>query len=178
MLWTRSIRPLLLSRFPQATESDLVRTHGFAYGGCLVQDIGYYPFGEILFREMAHYVRISEFVAAMLRNARDVDELAICGRRAFPLHRRFRRPRRGHEPYREHIGFHVVHRLLYRTFQEVYGVRTRGILGPGRTALPSYRWAMTTLLPELLRAQIVLLSRLLPVERQDAAAGEVPRQHR
>jgi hypothetical protein len=219
ILWASSIRPLLVSRYPRATDSDLTRAHGFAYGGCLIQDIGYYPFGQPLFSEMAHYVRTGEFVDAMLRNARDVDELAFAvgalshyigdsighaeatnpataltfprlegkfgpvvtseqapiahGRTEFGFDvAQTARQRYAPRAYRDHIGFHVARRLLYRTFQEVYGVPTRGILGPARTALPSYRFAVTTLLPAFLRAQIVLLSRDLPVEGQGEAHAQ------
>src|SRR5207244_1723676 len=75
--WTESIQPLLLQRFPQATAEQLRQAHAFAYGGCIVQDMGYYPFGSHLFTELVHYVRSGDFVAAMLRDAKDLNEYAF-----------------------------------------------------------------------------------------------------
>ena len=46
LLWKDEITPLLLKRFPSATEKDLQKAHAYAYGGCLVQDMGYYPLGN------------------------------------------------------------------------------------------------------------------------------------
>src|SRR3979411_2684484 len=47
--WDGAIRPLLLKRFPAATEEELTKAHAFAYGGCIIQDLGYYPFGSKFF---------------------------------------------------------------------------------------------------------------------------------
>ena len=71
--------------------------------------------------------------------------------------------------YRKHIGFRVARQLLYRTFREIYGIPARGILGPARSALPTYRWAVTRLIPAFLKAQIVLLGGHLPPEQSDPA---------
>lgn len=68
---------LIVQRFPAATPEDLKRAHAFAYGGCVIQDMGYYPFGSRTFSDLAHYVRSGDFVLAMLRDARDVDEYAF-----------------------------------------------------------------------------------------------------
>ena len=46
LAWNGSIRPLLLARFPGATDAQLVEAHAYAYGGCAIQDMGYYPFGK------------------------------------------------------------------------------------------------------------------------------------
>src|SRR5690349_15542653 len=77
ILWADSIVPMLLQRYPGATPQALTAAHAFAYGGCLIQDIGYYPFGKRFFSDLAHYVRSGDLVAAMLRNARNIDELAF-----------------------------------------------------------------------------------------------------
>ena len=66
--WDEAIKPLLLERFPQATPEDLKTAHGFAYGGCVIQDMGYYPFGNKFFSDLVHYVRSGDFVAALLRD--------------------------------------------------------------------------------------------------------------
>jgi hypothetical protein len=54
--WDEAIKPLLLERFPQATPDELKTAHGYAYGGCVIQDMGYYPFGNKFFSDLVHYV--------------------------------------------------------------------------------------------------------------------------
>ena len=71
------IKPLLLKRFPQTAPDALQQAHAYAYGGCIVQDMGYYPLGSHYFSDLAHYVRSGDFVQALLRDARDVNELAF-----------------------------------------------------------------------------------------------------
>jgi len=75
--WDDRLVPLLRQRFPNATAADLRRARAFAYGGSVVQDLGYYPFGNKLFTDLVHYVRSGDFVEALLREARTVDELAF-----------------------------------------------------------------------------------------------------
>lgn len=77
LAWNESIRPLLLARFPGATEEQLQVAHGFAYGGSTIQDMGYYPFGKQFFSNLTHYVRSGDFVAWLLRNAHTLDEYAF-----------------------------------------------------------------------------------------------------
>ena len=75
--WETTLRPLLLQRFPGTSAEALVRARSFAYGGSIIQDLGYYPFGNKFFSNLVHYVRSGDFVEALLRDARDVDELAF-----------------------------------------------------------------------------------------------------
>jgi len=75
--WDDRLVPLLRQRFPNTTAADLQRARAFAYGGSVVQDLGYYPFGNKLFTDLVHYVRSGDFVEALLREARTVDELAF-----------------------------------------------------------------------------------------------------
>jgi hypothetical protein len=77
LAWNGSIRPLLLSRFPNATEEQLREAHAYAYGGSAIQDMGYYPFGKAFFSNLTHYVRTGDFVAWLFRNARSIDEYAF-----------------------------------------------------------------------------------------------------
>jgi hypothetical protein len=77
LAWNTSIRPLLLAKFPGATEEQLKDAHAYAYGGSAVQDMGYYPFGKKFFSNLTHYVRSGDFVMWMLRNARTIDEYAF-----------------------------------------------------------------------------------------------------
>src|SRR5438105_7739190 len=71
------IRTLLLQRFPNATPDELRVAHGYAYGGSLVQDLGYYPHGSRFFSDLTHYVRSGEFVRALLRDSQDLNEYAF-----------------------------------------------------------------------------------------------------
>jgi len=77
LAWTDSIRPLLLAKFPGATEEQLRDAHAYAYGGSAVQDMGYYPFGKQFFSNLTHYVRTGDFVAWLLSNAHSIDEYAF-----------------------------------------------------------------------------------------------------
>jgi Zinc dependent phospholipase C len=74
--WDASIVPALRARFHPA-DDELQRARAFAYGGCLIQDIGYYPFSSRFFGNLTHYVRSGDFVEAMLRDATDVHEYAF-----------------------------------------------------------------------------------------------------
>jgi len=76
-LWATGIRPLLARRFPRATPQDLQAARAYAYGGSVIQDLGYYPFGSKFFSDLVHYVRSGDFVEALVRDARDVNELAF-----------------------------------------------------------------------------------------------------
>ena len=75
--WDKVLEPLLRQRFPRASAEDLVRARSFAYGGSVIQDLGYYPFGNKFFSNLVHYVRSGDFVEALLRDARDIDEFAF-----------------------------------------------------------------------------------------------------
>jgi hypothetical protein len=75
--WDNAIAPLLKQRFPRSTAEDLLRARSFAYGGSVIQDLGYYPFGNKFFSNLVHYVRSGDFVEALVRESRDVDELAF-----------------------------------------------------------------------------------------------------
>src|SRR5580704_8353681 len=56
LVWTDDLRPLLLQRFPALTEEQLKEAHGYAYGGAVIQDLGYCPFGNVEFSDLVHYV--------------------------------------------------------------------------------------------------------------------------
>ena len=76
-LWDGTIAPALRQRFPATDAARLQRARAFAYGGSVIQDLGYYPFGSKQFTNLLHYVRSGDFVEALVRDARDVDELAF-----------------------------------------------------------------------------------------------------
>jgi hypothetical protein len=75
--WDASIKPLLTGRFPQSTPADLVHAHAYAYAGCILQDMGYYPFGSHFFSDLVHYVRSGDFIVNLVRGAQDLDEYAF-----------------------------------------------------------------------------------------------------
>jgi hypothetical protein len=77
LLWDHQIRPMLKARFPDLSEQDVKQAHAFAYGGSLVQDMGYYPFGNKYFSDLTHYVRTGDFVAALIQEAQTPDEYAF-----------------------------------------------------------------------------------------------------
>jgi hypothetical protein len=77
LLWTDEIRPLLLQRYPGLTEEQLTEAHAYAYGGAVIQDLGYYPFGSKEFSDLVHYVRSGDFVRELLLESQDVNEYAF-----------------------------------------------------------------------------------------------------
>ena len=77
LVWQDQLQPMLQRRFPGATPDDLRRAHAFAYGGSLIQDMGYYPFGNKYFSDLTHYVRTGDFVSALLDQSTDINEYAF-----------------------------------------------------------------------------------------------------
>jgi Zinc dependent phospholipase C len=77
LLWTDEIHPLLLKRFPGLTEDQLKEAHSYAYGGAVIQDLGYYPFGSVEFSNLVHYVRSGDFVRELLLQSQDANEYAF-----------------------------------------------------------------------------------------------------
>jgi hypothetical protein len=110
--WDEAIKPLLLERFPQATREELKAAHGYAYGGCVIQDMGYYPFGNKLFSDLVHYVRSGDFVAALLRDSRDLNEYAF----ALGALAHYAADNEGHR-----TGTNLAVALLYPKLRRKYG---------------------------------------------------------
>jgi hypothetical protein len=77
LLWTAAIRPLLLKRYPGLSEDQIREAHAYAYGGAVIQDLGYYPFGNREFSNLVHYVRSGDFVRELLLESQDVNEYAF-----------------------------------------------------------------------------------------------------
>ena len=75
--WKDGIVPVLLCRFPNATPEELLQAHAYAYGGAIIQDMGYYPFGSQFFSDLTHYVRSGDFVLALIEESKDLDEYAF-----------------------------------------------------------------------------------------------------
>ncbi len=77
LAWNGLLQPLLQKRFPQTTAAALQEAHAYAYGGCAIQDVGYYPFGQEFFSDLTHYVRTGDFITHLLSDARNVNEYAF-----------------------------------------------------------------------------------------------------
>ena len=77
MAWLPYIVPLLNARFPNLTQDDLRNAHAYAYGGSIIQDIGYYPFGSHQFSDILHYARTGDFVSTLIRESADPNEYAF-----------------------------------------------------------------------------------------------------
>jgi len=77
LLWTDEIRPLLLQRYPGLSEDQIKEAHAYAYGGAVIQDLGYYPFGSKDFSNLVHYVRSGDFVRELLLESQDANEYAF-----------------------------------------------------------------------------------------------------
>ncbi len=85
-LWDVKLKPVLLARFPNSTREELKKAHGYAYGGAIIQDLGYYPHGSEQFSDLTHYVRTGDFIIALISEAREPERagfrvgsaLALC----------------------------------------------------------------------------------------------------
>lgn len=75
--WGKYIQPLLKQKYPAATDSELLVAHSYAYGGCMIADMGYFPFGSKYFTNLAHYVRSGDFVMALISEAHTLNEYAF-----------------------------------------------------------------------------------------------------
>jgi hypothetical protein len=111
-LWDASIKKLLLRRFPAVTGEELEKAHSYAYGGCIVQDMGYYPFSSKLFSDLTHYVRSGDFVQALISESQDVNEYAF----ALGALAHYAADNSGHR-----IGTNAAVPLLYPELRKKYG---------------------------------------------------------
>ena len=192
------IRDVLVSKFPAASAEDLERAHSYAYGGCVIQDMGYYPMASHFFTDLVHYVRSADFIEALLRDAQDLDELAfalgalahyaadnsghpIAVNRAVAIGYPKLRARYGDsvifaqdpsahlkiefgfdvaevaqasdavEDYHDLIGFRVSKDLLAKAFLQTYGLELKDQLRSLDTALGTYRWTASKVIPEATR---------------------------
>ena len=119
--WDGAIKPLLLARYPKTSETGLNEARAYAYGGSVIHDLGYYPFGSRFFSNLLHYVRAGDFVAAMIRNATDVNELAF----ALGSMAHYASDSNGHP-----IGTNRAIPLIYPKLREKFGNRVRYVDSP------------------------------------------------
>jgi hypothetical protein len=76
-LWDVNLKAAILARFPSTTSAALKEAHAYAYGGAVLQDLGYYPRGNKFFSDLTHYIRTGQFVEALLADSKDPDEYAF-----------------------------------------------------------------------------------------------------
>jgi Zinc dependent phospholipase C len=197
--WEDSIKPILLQRFPNTTPEDLLKAHAYVYGGSIIQDMGYYPFGSHLFSDLTHYIHSGDFIANMLAQSQDVNEYAFAlgslahyaadnighalavnksvpilypkVRRKFGSVATYEDNKTDHlrvefafdvsqvaeqhyapDAYHAFIGFEVSKPLLERAFQATYGVPLTDVAKNLDLALGTYRWTVSSLIPEVTRA--------------------------
>jgi len=77
LLWNDHLRPMILARYPGLTEDQIREAHAYAYGGAVIQDMGYYPFGNKEFSDLVHYVRSGDFVLELIKESQTADEYAF-----------------------------------------------------------------------------------------------------
>jgi len=205
MAWSRHIVPLLRKRYPNATPDELRIAHSYAYGGCIIQDLGYYPFGSKEFSDLLHYVRTGEFVNNLLKDADNLNEYAfalgalahyrgdtighpfvgLATAREYPhLETRFGhfvsyydsptahirteygfdvvQVAQGHyvkDDYTNFIGFNVATPVLERAFKDTYGVDLKTVLKHQGLAINTYRYSVSTVIPEMTRAAVLHYSK-------------------
>ena len=75
--WKNSIVPLLKEKYPNATDDELRIAHSYAYGGSLMPDMGYFPFGSEYFTNLVHYVRTGDFMENLVAQAQNLNEYAF-----------------------------------------------------------------------------------------------------
>ena len=111
-LWDSSIQKMLLERFPMSTPEELEDAHAYVYGGCIIQDMGYYPFSSKLFSDLTHYVRSGDFVVALIRESQDLNEYAF----ALGALAHYAADNNGHR-----LGTNVAVPVLYPNLRREFG---------------------------------------------------------
>ena len=215
LLWAAQIRPLILTRYPGLSEEQIKEAHAYAYGGAVIQDLGYYPFGSVEFSNLVHYVRTGEFVRELLTQSSDPDEYAfalgalshyasdIAGHPAvnqsvaieypklqakYGMSVRYAQDKTAHlktefgfdtvqvsknryasQQYHDFIGFQVSKPLLERVFPIVYGLELKDVLPREDLAIGSYRYSVSTLIPEMTQVALQTHKKELMSETPDFA---------
>ena len=110
--WEAGIKPALHKKFPAATDEELQAAKAYAYGGAIIQDLGYYPAGTPFFSDLTHYVRSGDFVLAMLRDAQDIKEYSF----ALGAMAHYAADNKGHR-----VGTNRAVPILYPKLKKRYG---------------------------------------------------------
>jgi Zinc dependent phospholipase C len=112
VVWAPNIRPAIRKRFPNANEEEIDRGQAYAYGGAIIQDLGYYPYGSPFFSDLTHYIRSGDFILAMLRDSRDVYEYSF----ALGAMAHYAADNNGHR-----VGVNRAVPILYPKLKKKYG---------------------------------------------------------
>ena len=110
--WKSNIVPLLRARFPNSSDDDILHAKAYAYGGSIIQDVGYYPHGSKLFSDLTHYFRSGDFVVALLSDSQDVNEYAF----ALGALAHYASDNNGH-----HLSTNLAVPILYPKLRSKYG---------------------------------------------------------
>jgi hypothetical protein len=76
-LWDAGLKQSLSKRFRNATAEQLKEAHAYAYGGAIIQDMGYYPHANGYFSDLTHYARAGDFIQALIADSQTLDEYAF-----------------------------------------------------------------------------------------------------
>ena len=112
VVWEPNIKPAIRKRFPNATAEEIDRGQAYAYGGAIIQDLGYYPYGSPFFSDLTHYIRSGDFILAMLRDSRDVYEYSF----ALGAMAHYAADNNGHR-----VGVNRSVPILYPNLKKKYG---------------------------------------------------------
>jgi hypothetical protein len=199
-MWAQEIRPILLEQYPDLTEDQIREAHAYAYGGSVIQDLGYYPLGNKEFSNLTHYVRSGDFVLELIRASRDANEFAfalgalshyasdIAGhpainqsvaiaypklRAKYGISVRYAQDKTAHlktefgfdtlqvaknryasQQYHDFVGFKVSEPLLERVFPVIYGLELKDVLKNEGLAVGSYRFFISSLIPQMTRVAL------------------------
>ncbi|MEQ1472258.1 MAG: zinc dependent phospholipase C family protein [Candidatus Acidiferrum sp.] len=110
--WDTNLKPLLLKRFPASTVDELRKAHGYAYGGAIIQDMGYYPHGTHFYSDLTHYIRSADFILALIHDSKDLNDYAF----ALGSLAHYAADNDGHR-----IGTNPAVPLLYPKLKKKYG---------------------------------------------------------
>jgi Zinc dependent phospholipase C len=110
--WVAKIVPLLRARYPTVTDEDLLKAKSYAYGGSIIQDMGYYPHGSKLFSDLTHYFRSGDFVLALIKDSHNINDYAF----ALGALAHYSADNNGH-----HLSTNLAVPMLYPKLQKKYG---------------------------------------------------------
>lgn len=110
--WKENIVPILRQRFSKASSEELKIAHAYAYGGSIIQDIGYYPHGNKFLSNLMHYVRSGDFIRALINDSKDLNEYAF----ALGALSHYSSDNDGHS-----LGTNLVVPILYPKLQKKFG---------------------------------------------------------
>lgn len=111
-LWNTGLKAALVARFPDATPEQLKEARSYAYGGAVIQDMGYYPHGNGYFSDLTHYARTAEFIETLIGDSQTLDEYAF----ALGALSHYAADNDGHR-----IGTNVGEPMLYQNLRRKFG---------------------------------------------------------